>query len=91
MWLRRWLAWALATSGSSNRAAQRRDHHEGVRIDTATEIRMQLTPYDLLAMRPDGFDLGVIEVQPKRFQRVNGGVASQCHEFLFSLATSTEA
>jgi hypothetical protein len=66
-------------------APSARDHYEGVGIDTATEIRMPLTPYDLLAMRPDGFNLGVVDVQPKRFQRINAGVATQCHEFLLSL------
>jgi hypothetical protein len=59
-----------------------RDAYEGIGVDSAEEVRLPLTPRDLLVMRPTGDDAGVQEVQPKRFARVNAGVMSQCHEFL---------
>jgi hypothetical protein len=59
-----------------------RDRHEGIGIDNAEEIRLPLTPYYLLVMRRLGFDEGVADVQPRRFERVNAGIASQCHEFI---------
>jgi hypothetical protein len=57
-----------------------RDAIEGIGIDTADEIRLPVTPNDLLVMRSDGVDETVRRVQPRRFQRVNTAVGSQCQE-----------
>lgn len=57
-----------------------RDAIEGIGIDTADEIRLPLTPNDLLVMRSNGVDEAVRRVQPRRFQRVNTAVGSQCQE-----------
>jgi len=51
-------------------------------VETAQEIRLPLTPHDLLVLRPTGLGAGIRKVQPRRFERVNAGVASQCHEFV---------
>jgi hypothetical protein len=59
-----------------------RDAYEGIGIETADEIRLPLSPQDLLVMRPTGIDEGVRRVQAPRFERVNAAVASQCHEFV---------
>jgi hypothetical protein len=58
-----------------------RDKYEGIGLENAEEIRMPLTPNDLLVIRPIGLDRGVERVQPRRFERVNGAVSSQCYEF----------
>jgi hypothetical protein len=59
-----------------------RDEYEGIGVETAEEIRMPLTPQDLLVIRPVGLDGGIQQVQPRRFERVNAAVASQCHELV---------
>jgi Protein of unknown function (DUF4238) len=59
-----------------------RDKYEGIGLENAEEIRMPLTPHDLLVFRPVGLDGGIEQVQPRRFERVNAAVASQCHEFV---------
>jgi hypothetical protein len=59
-----------------------RDEYEGVGVETAEEIRMPLTPQDLLVIRRIGVDGAIERVQPRRFERVNAAVASQCHEFV---------
>jgi len=61
-----------------------RDRYEGVGLDNAEEIRMPLTPRDLLFIRPVGLDGGVERVQPRRFEQVNAAVSSQCHEFVIA-------
>lgn len=61
-----------------------RDKYEGIGLETAEEIRMPLTPHDLLVIRPIGVDGGVEPMQPRRFERVNAAVASQCHEFVLA-------
>jgi hypothetical protein len=68
-----------------------RDRYEGIGIESADEIRMPLTPNDLLVIRHTGSDGGIQDVQPKRFERVNGGIASQCHEFLVGTRSCKEA
>jgi Protein of unknown function (DUF4238) len=57
-----------------------RDAIEGIGIDTADETRLPLTPNDLLVMRSGGVDAAVRRVQPRRFQRVNAAVGSQCQD-----------
>jgi hypothetical protein len=59
-----------------------RDEYEGIGVETAEEIRMPLTPQDLLVIRRIGLDGGIVQVQPRRFERVNAAVASQCHELV---------
>jgi hypothetical protein len=59
-----------------------RDKYEGIGLENAREIRMPLTPNYLLVIRPIGVDGGIEQVQPRRFERVNDAVASQCHEFV---------
>lgn len=66
-----------------------RDKYEGIGIGNADEIRMPLTPYDLLVIRPVGVDRGIERVQPRRFERVNAAVASQCHEFIVATPSRT--
>lgn len=61
-----------------------RDRYEGVGLETADETRMPLTPNDLLVIRQSGVDSAIQQVQPKRFDRVNLDVASQCHEFVIA-------
>lgn len=44
---------------------------------------MPLTPQDLLVIRRQiGLDGGIEQVQPRRFERVNAAVASQCKDFI---------
>lgn len=64
-----------------------RDKYEGIGVETADEIRMPLTPNDLLVIRRVGLDAGIEQVQPRRFERVNAAVASQCHEFVVATAS----
>jgi hypothetical protein len=60
-----------------------RDEYEGIGVDTADEIRMPLTLQDLLVIRRRvGLNRGIEQVQPRRFERVNAAVASQCKEFI---------
>lgn len=59
-----------------------RDRYEGVGIETADETRIPITPNDLLVVRRSGGGKASRNVQPKRFERVNASVASQCHEFV---------
>ena len=59
-----------------------RDRIEGIGIETAQEVRFPITPAELLVMRPRGGATAIIEVQPKRFERVNQDIAAQCHEFV---------
>jgi hypothetical protein len=59
-----------------------RDGYEGIGIENAEEIRMPLTPHDLLIMRPFGVDGGIDPVPSQRFERVNAAVASQCHDLV---------
>jgi hypothetical protein len=59
-----------------------RDSYQGIGVETAEEIRWPLTPQDLLVMRPRARDGGLEQVSTQRFERVNAGVASQCHEFI---------
>lgn len=59
-----------------------RDSYEGIGLENAEEIRMPLTPNDLLVIRPIGVDGTIEHVQPRRFERVNTAIASQCHEFV---------
>jgi hypothetical protein len=68
-----------------------RDRYEGIGIETADEIRMPLGPHNLLVMRRTGVDAGSEQVQPRRFERVNAGVASQCHEFVVAKRSSAQA
>ena len=58
-----------------------RDYYEGIGVETCEEIRWPLTPQDLLILRPRVKDDGIEQVSTRRFERVNAGVASQCHEF----------
>jgi hypothetical protein len=58
------------------------DNWEGIGLDDAVEIRMPITPQDLLVIRPVGLDAGIEQVQPRRFDRVNLDVSSQCHEIV---------
>ena len=67
-----------------------RDRFEGVGVETAEEIRMPLTPQNLLVIRPTGGANGIEDVQPRRFDRVNAAVASQCHEFVVATPGSAE-
>jgi hypothetical protein len=64
-----------------------RDEYEGIGIENADEIRIPLTPQDLLVICPIGVDRGIERVQPRRFQRVNNAIASQCHEFIVGVPT----
>jgi len=64
------------------RPRSQRDKYEGIGIENAEEIRMPLTPHDLLVIRPIGVDGRIEQVQPRRFERVNAAVVSQCHEFI---------
>ena len=60
-----------------------KDEYEGIGVDTADEIRMPLTPQDLLVIRRQvGLNGGIEQVQPRRFERVNAAVASQCKDFI---------
>lgn len=58
------------------------DSYEGIGLETADEIRMPLTPSDLLVVRHSGVDMPVQQVQPRRFERVNADLVPQCHEFV---------
>jgi hypothetical protein len=64
------------------RPRSRRDYYEGVGVENCDEIRWPLTPRDLLVLQPRTADGGVEQVSSTRFERVNAGVASQCHEFI---------
>ena len=59
-----------------------RDYYEGIGVETCEEIRWPLTPQDLLVLRPRVRDGGINQASNRRFERVNAGVASQCHEFI---------
>jgi hypothetical protein len=61
-----------------------RDRYEGIGLETADETRMPLTPNDLLVIRRSDVETAIQQVQPKRFDRVNMDIASQCHEFVIA-------
>lgn len=61
-----------------------RDRYEGIGIETAHEVRLPLSPSELLVMRHADSGAALIEVQPRRFERVNRDVAAQCHEFVIA-------
>ncbi len=67
-----------------------RDHYEGIGIGNAEEVRLPITPQDLLLIRRTGTDSGVEHIQPRRFERVNAGIASQCHEFVVATRNSAQ-
>jgi len=57
-----------------------RDKYEGIGLEGAEEIRVPITPRDLLVLRPAERNGVMEQVQPRRFNRVNDDIASQCHE-----------
>lgn len=62
-----------------------RDDYEGTGIETAHEIRLPLSPTDLLVMHRGDTGAAPLEVvQPRRFERVNRDIAAQCHEFVIA-------
>lgn len=64
------------------RPPSRKDAYEGIGLDGAVEIRFPITPTHLLVMQRHGSQYGIRQVQSKRFQRVNSGIASQCQSQL---------
>ncbi len=64
------------------RPRSERDRYEGIGIENSDEIRMPISPHDLLVIRAIGGISDVEHVQPRRFERVNAAVSSQCHEFV---------
>ena len=60
------------------------DAYEGIGIHSAREIRLPLTPQDLLVIRSEGAEDSIEHVQPRRFEAVNLETAAQCHEFVIA-------
>ena len=59
-----------------------RDQFEGIGIETAQEVRLPITPTELLVMRHVGGHADLVSVEPRRFEDVNRDIAAQCHEFV---------